>query len=395
MSHRSQRFAELLSSAIRAIHARENKLISAIQDELGFALGKKGGASLERWRRGYLPAKLSDIEQLTRELVSRGGFESPDQVRQFLVSAEHPSPDSILDKLAGKFASPPPAAASGRVAETESNPFIVGPPVRRPGQFFGRVEAVDRLFSLFRPGVLQNGAIIGAKRSGKTSLLHYLSQITTAPVHQLRPGQKQDWLGRPERVRWVFVDFQDPRMGSRKRLLTHILQGLKLPVPAEPTLFRFLDSVGDHLQTPAIILMDEMGAGLEAPELDRRFWNSLRSLSTNLTQGTLAFVLAAHESPAQLAYDEGKTSPFFNIFGHTIRLGPFTRAEAFDLLDMPAEPFSEADRAWMVRHSRRWPCALQAMGYVRYEARRRGAGEAAWQTEALAAIQPFEHLWTA
>src|SRR5919202_1311306 len=106
----------------------------------------------------------------------------------------------------------------------ESSPFITGPTIIHPRHFFGRQRELKRLFDLLKRHPLQNAAIIGKRRSGKTSLLHYLKNITTTPPEQLRPGQKSDWLPYPERYCWIFVDFQDVRMASPERLLSYILQ---------------------------------------------------------------------------------------------------------------------------------------------------------------------------
>jgi hypothetical protein len=83
---------------------------------------------------------------------------------------------------------------------------------------------------------------------------------------------------------------------------------------------------------PSVVLLDEIGAALAAPELDQEFWWSLRSLGSNQTGGRLAFVLTAHELLARLAQAQGKPSPFFNIFGHTLLLGALSEAEAHELI---------------------------------------------------------------
>ena len=113
----------------------------------------------------------------------------------------------------------------------EASPFIIGTPITQPRYFFGRGKELKRLFNLLKRHPLQNAAIIGKKRSGKTSLLHYLKNITTTPPPQLRPDQKSDWLPQPEKYQWVFVDLQDARMQSREGFLRYILESLKMQVP--------------------------------------------------------------------------------------------------------------------------------------------------------------------
>ncbi|MEZ4734361.1 MAG: hypothetical protein R3E79_45295 [Caldilineaceae bacterium] len=164
--------------------------------------------------------------------------------------------------------------------------------------------------------------MIGPKRSGKTSLLHFVKAITTTPPVQLRPEQRIAWLPQSEHYRWVYVDFQDARMGQQERLLRHLLSSLDLPVPTPCDLGNFLDVMSQQITFPTLILLDEIMA-LAAPELDLPFWWSLRALSSTLTGGNLAFLLAAHGLPAQLAPGAGQTIALFNIFGHVLKLGRF------------------------------------------------------------------------
>nr|HMQ53566.1 hypothetical protein [Anaerolineae bacterium] len=98
MSLSIEKFAQLLSEGVHRIRLREAKTIQAIQDELGYALGRAGGSSIEYWRKGHLPPNLTDVEKLARELVRRGGLERG-WLEQFLVSAEHPYPGQLAEEI--------------------------------------------------------------------------------------------------------------------------------------------------------------------------------------------------------------------------------------------------------------------------------------------------------
>jgi hypothetical protein len=244
----------------------------------------------------------------------------------------------------------------------ELSPFITGTPITHPRYFFGRQRELKRLFNLLKRHPLQNAAIIGKRRSGKTSLLHYLKNITTTPLEQLRPGQKCDWLPYPESYRWIFVDFQDVRMASKERLLGYILKCLSMTVPMSCELSYFMDVVSGNLRSPTVILLDEIGVGLQrCPELDDGFWESLRSLATNQTEGNLAFVLATHELPMELARQTGHSSPFFNIFGETRFLGSLIEAEARELIASSPIPFPAEDVEWILEQSGCWLLLLQIL----------------------------------
>lgn len=383
MSKSPDKFAQLLTEAVHRIRIHESrtikKTIRILQDELGYALGRGGGSCIEYWRKGHIPTSVDSVEKLAQELVERGGLDRKG-LEEFLSSAGHPQPTAVCDELL-------PLSPLEELA-----PFVVGPPIAHPCQFYGREAELKRIFSLWERLPLQNIAIIGLHRSGKTSLLRYLQKITTIPPDQLRPGQRSDWLSNPERYQWVFVDFQDARMGSRQRLLRHLLTSLDMPVPDGCDLNSFMDIVSQHLQRPTLVLMDEIGAGMAAPELDQQFWWSLRSLGSNYTDGKLGFLLTAHEVPSVLAHAYHKPSPFFNIFGHTLRLGPLSQAEARELVASSPYPFAPADVEWILAQSGRWPALLQILCHTRLTALEESQAGQAWQEEGLSRVAPFRYL---
>jgi len=96
---RSEEFRQFLTDAVYRISACEgNKPISVVQDELGYALNKRGGGSaIEYWRQGHIP-KTSDIEQLAREIVKRSDLDAT-WLRQFLERAHFPYPEGLQRDL--------------------------------------------------------------------------------------------------------------------------------------------------------------------------------------------------------------------------------------------------------------------------------------------------------
>lgn len=94
----AEAFASSLTEAIYRIRLKESKSVRAVQDELGYALGKQGGASIEYWRKGHIPAKLNDIELLAREILARSDLEAG-WLRSFLESAGHPDSDRLCQEL--------------------------------------------------------------------------------------------------------------------------------------------------------------------------------------------------------------------------------------------------------------------------------------------------------
>jgi hypothetical protein len=271
--------------------------------------------------------------------------------------------------------------------------FITGNPIEHPKNFFGREKELKRLFNLLKTHPLQNAAIIGQRRSGKTSLLNYLRSITTIPAEQLRPDQKSDWLPNPQAYRWIFVDFQDVRMAQREGLLGFLLKSMGSPAPESCDLKQFMNQVSEQVHQPTVILMDEIGVALQrCPELDDEFWESLRALATNQTGGNLAFVLATPESPIDLAHNTGHSSPFFNIFGYTRTLEPLTEIEARELISSSPLPFAAADIDWMLTQSSRWPLLLQILCQERLFYLQEKDLSDNWQREGLEQIAKYLDL---
>lgn len=362
-----------------------------VQDELGHALGRANGSCIDYWRRGHTPGDVADLEKLAQSIAARRGL-TTSEIEQLILSAEPYYSRAQIARLLGNTNGAAPTTASAPAGKQPFSPFIVGPPITQPRRFFGRDPELQRIFGWWRRRPLQNVAIVGPKRSGKTSLLHYLHQITRTDPSQLRADQKHDWLPDPDRFRWVMVDFQDPRMVRLERLLVYLLTQLALPVPSPCTLDTFMDTISGNVHYPTIILMDELIAGLEAPELETPFWWSLRALVSHYTQGNLAFVLTAHDLPMQLAEVQGKPSPFFNLF-NTLELGPLRETAARELIASAPDPFPPEDTAWIIAQSQRWPALLQILCQVRLDALEGTLpGDVDWKEEGKRQIGRFRYL---
>lgn len=384
-------FALILGKAIHFIAAAENKSIKIVQDEIGYELGRTGGSAIDYWRRGHVPEEDHDVEQLARILVKRKGIQTPNVLCHFLVSARFPETPALCQQLFPNEAIPYKPLSSLE-AVNHISPFIVGPPILSPNQFFGREAQLKRIFGLLSHFPLQHIAIIGPRRSGKTSLLHYVRQITTTAPSRLRSGQKHGWLRQPDAYRWVYVDFQDARMHHQETLLQHILAGLELPLPEVCSLSNFLTSVSDHLVLPSIILMDELERAFQARGLEQEvLWESLRSLASNSADGRLCLIVASKQYPHQMQSQvKESSSPFLNIFGHTIQLGPFTHGEAEGFIASAPQSFSPQDVEWILAQSQGWPVLLQALCLARLDTLDEPGED--WKAEALLQVTPYLHL---
>ncbi len=251
-------------------------------------------------------------------------------------------------------------ADGSEVPDEALSPFVVGPPITDPRQFCGREAALQRIFKLWRRFPLQNIAVTGTRRSGKSSLLHYLKntvRLQVSPHHQV-----------------VLVDFKEARMRQQNSLLLHLMEALSLPRISECSLVVFEELISHHgLQKPTLILMDDIEYGLDSPDLDQEFWWGLRSIQHNYAQGKLGFLLTSRQSPAKLALEKGKPSPFFNVFGYQVVLEKFTEEEALSLIKRSPIPFAPADVAWILHHSNGEPAILQHLCEMRMQTLEEGA----------------------
>jgi hypothetical protein len=263
-------------------------------------------------------------------------------------------------------------------------PFVVGPAIHQPRQFFGRETALQRSFGLFKGVPMQHAVILGPKRSGKTSLLYHLSTITTAHSADLRPDQRGDWLVRPARYRWILVDFQNPAMRRRAGLFAYILSQLGVEAPAGCDLDTFLHLASQRILTPTVLMLDELHAALQSPELDDEFWWGLRYLATSLAGGSLSYLVTSEQHPMQASEEREQPLAFFNIFGFEVQLGPFTEPEARALAASSPLPFPSEDVEWMLRESRGWPVLMQKMCAARLFALQTHAQDPEkWKRESL------------
>jgi hypothetical protein len=271
---------------------------------------------------------------------------------------------------------------------------LPGIPTSHPAQFFGHTDVLKRVRRAWlQPAALQHIAIIGDRRRGKTSLLKYLQYVNQIPATDLRLDQPQgwnDWL--PTDFQFAFVDFQLATMSQPESLLSNILKQLNLPVPKQCDLINFSTVLDDLLDKPTVILMDEIGSGLQATDLDAIFWSNMRALGNNCADGRLGFVVTAHEPIHQIAKDNRKESPFFNIFGHTVHLKPLTEIEAQDLINSFSNALTPEETNWLIQNSGCWPALLQILCDERIHALDSAETTDNWKAEALKRIEPFLYL---
>jgi len=363
-------FAELLVTYMqrnRVDHAELAKQIEISRD------------TLSRWMKGTVthPRQRSDVLRCAEYLDL-----SDTERDEFLLVAGFMPPSTTQISM--------PSSSIPIVTSIDRSHFVIGPPITEPRQFFGREQILRRIFDVWRCMPLQHIAVVGLKRSGKTSLLHYLRHIIDTPKEELRAGQRNNWL--IPGYQWVFVDFQDPRMCYQESLLRYILNELDLPLPEPCDFIGFMEIIDQYLEIPTLILLDEINVGLTSEHLDEQFWWGMRSLGSNHAGGKIGFLITSHYPPEELAFSHSTPSPFFNIFGHVFNLEAFNESEALDFIKNSPIPFVQSEVDWMLETSGKWPSLLQILCHSRLTALDEGDSSESWKKEGLRRITPYRYL---
>jgi transcriptional regulator with XRE-family HTH domain len=332
-----------------------------------------------RWRKGGIRSPKYDTVIECADAFNL----NPVERNEFFTSAGWPDPKAklvldtpsqdeyLVDNTQDEEVRDEPSVQMEEREEDNTNaPLlpITTRPIRDPRQFYGRKALLAKILGAWRTMPLEHVAIYGPKRSGKTSLLYYMMQKAG------RLKQKYDW---------VFVDFDNVRMQQQERLLQYILGELKLDT-SDCDLINFTMRIEDDLKKPAVIVMDNIKSGLQAPELDNAFWNNMRYLGNHVEK--LGFCVASRYSLPQLAEETGKESPISNVFEEVV-LGPLSEDEARTFLQNSSLP--KKDASWILQQSQCWPVLLQELCKAQLD--KKASGD--WQKIGLAKVERYQYLW--
>lgn len=265
---------------------------------------------------------------------------------------------------------------------SSSTPYPVG---ALPTNFVGRRRELKDLRQLWRGRPIQHAAIIGPSGSGKTSLVRFLSATGTRSARAVGQTAADS---RP--LRFVQLNFRDPRMESPAFLFMQILRPLGDTGDAHLDRARFFDRAVDLIDVPTVVLCDDLHKAAEYKDLDQ-VWGCLRALGEEPTVvGKLSYVVTARTS-ASIAKMAAHGSPFYNALAHTVSLGPLTEEEARELIVAGAGSFTDNDVKWMLEKSGRWPLLLQLLCRARVAADAAGSRRQ-WREEGLSAIARYPQL---
>jgi hypothetical protein len=249
-------------------------------------------------------------------------------------------------------------------------PYVVGPPVKDPNMFFGRQKEIREVLCWLAGPVMNSVQVLGMRRSGKTSFLHYLA-------YTLESQKSSHYLP-------VYLDaqtrYKDPGefYSSLLRRTTDTMERLarppsRPPLPPCPAPFSMVENTLLQYSKAGwkiILMLDEVETLMERPKIfDDIFFGTLRSLISSQDL-SVAWVTSSVRSISQPG---GVTSPFSNIIPNRIYLGGLTDEEALELVRKPAQDlgimFTEQEINFILDLAGRMPYALQKAALLVYKER--------------------------
>ena len=243
-------------------------------------------------------------------------------------------------------------------------PYVVGPPVRLPGNFFGRSGQTQQFYETLAGAQTHCVSVLGLRRAGKTSFLQHVSH----------PEVMASFLPDARRYLMLYVDVSACKTAAEfyGRVYHKLLSSLpRLPAGADRVratadiyeLESLLYEFGDRR---IVLLMDEFDQ-LRAANFNADFMTELRALA-GVWDYDLAYVTASYWDNNRLGNFVGlpPTSPFYNIFYPTpIYLSGLSPGDLEDLVKIPARSVGivadDEDVAFIRHHAGTLPFFVQAV----------------------------------
>ncbi|MBN2442934.1 MAG: ATP-binding protein [Spirochaetales bacterium] len=202
-----------------------------------------------------------------------------------------------------------------------TNPDI---PVKLPEHFYGRKSIVRRIFSRIGAERPQSIALIGSRKSGKTSLLYYLNDEQVRSKH----------LESSEKYLFFLLNSRNCMEKQAENFIREITRQITSSTNEEKNYYNALQkNVREiHSQGKKIILLfDDFHLITGSEHYPLEFFSFLRSLANNYN---VAYVTTSYLELQKLCVAKDiQESPFFNIFTN-LSIGPFSLKEGIRLLSV-------------------------------------------------------------
>jgi len=281
------------------------------------------------------------------------------------------------------------------------NPFTYGSMLTDPQHFIGRRAELEFITSRLNGEQPQGSSIVGPRRMGKSSLLHYLIHPRDNEALCKAPGQHAVYFdaqkgecSTPDRFRVTLLHLLltthafDPNLPEGRKLAQLQTQLTSETECSWATARSILAALPFH----PVVCLDEFEA-LLTDAFDEQFFNGLRSWAN---EGLLTWIIVSVKSLPELGQLYNCTSPFFNLLA-TIELSVLQPQEAEQLLDLAAAhgaAFTAQERAWLLDLTDNHPYHLQILGWRlwRYKAADIKVGERELRQFLAQQLNPPQHL---
>jgi hypothetical protein len=211
------------------------------------------------------------------------------------------------------------------------NPYLNRVMIRDVTQFYGRRREVAKIFARIGASRPQSVAIVGERRTGKSSFLNYI----------FHPDVRKQHLDHTDAYTFVFMDLQERREIGVPAFFEALFEGIGHALGRRVQDESAVDYEGVrrgvsrlHSEGRKIILLfDEFDAITRNPNFPEEFFAFLRAIANKYD---VAYVTTSRQDLQQLCHAERiADSPFFNIFSNLF-LTRFERDEALQLIREPS-----------------------------------------------------------
>lgn len=277
-------------------------------------------------------------------------------------------------------------------------PYVVGPPVRLPTDFFGRQSQTRQFFETLAGTQMQCVSVLGLRRAGKTSFFQYITH----------PEIMAAYVPDPQRYVMVYVDVSACKAPAE--FYDRVYRKLMSNLPRVPSGAARSQSGNDVYDVESLLyefgerrvvfLMDEFDQ-LRAADFGADFMTELRALA-GIWDFELAYVTASYWDNYRLGKFVGlpPTSPFYNIFYPTpIYLSGLSPAELDDLVKAPARRVGisadDEDVAFVRYQAGTLPFFVQAVAaiWLTYKAQGKKPDHSAISQRLVSEMWPYFEQW--
>lgn len=253
--------------------------------------------------------------------------------------------------------------------ETSANPFAAQAMIQDPARFVGRRAELDQVLNLLKG--MQGVSLVGARRIGKSSLLHHIFLTGHAQLGEETTIAYTDFRGVTDERSFYeclckAVDRNGDKLGDLE------------------------DAVRDRR---VIFCFDQFERVVRSAAFSKAFFDTLRGVASD---DNLALLIATEQPLSELCLsDEIASSIFFGIF-RPLWLGLFTQTEASDFIksgfaDAGLE-VTENEIARLLQLAGRFPAFLAQACFHLVEHKAGGAPE--WERAFRREAQPhLKSLW--